>query len=95
MAKGRRWVQTVLNAADFPAEILTGVPVVEIHGDSEAVVLNHRGVLCYDETQSAVASCLGPVRIRGGGLEIHRMDRGRIVIHGRVDRVELGRGAGC
>ena len=93
MEKARRLVQTLLNAADFPAEVLTGVPVVELHGDTEAVVLSHRGVLGYDAEAIEVASSLGPVRILGRSLEIHRMDRARIVIHGRVARVELGRGA--
>lgn len=90
MKKARRVAQTILSAADFPGEILTGVPVVEIKGDGEAVIQNHRGVIAYEERRVQVASALGPVTIRGQALTIFRMNRERIVLHGTVRQVEVG-----
>ena len=82
--------QRILSCADFPGEIITGVPVVELKGGSEAVVLNHRGVVSYDDQEVRVASALGPVSVIGAGLRIRRMNRERIVLYGTIHRVELG-----
>lgn len=86
----RSVAQKILNCADFPGEILTGVPVVELKGNAEAVVLNHRGVIAYDAESVRIASALGPVTVLGTNLQIRRMNRERIVLNGTIRRVELG-----
>lgn len=90
MKNARNLAQKLLAAADFPGEILTGVPVVEIKGDSEAVVISHRGVISYDESSVRIASALGELWIEGDGLTVFRMNRERIVLHGSVRRVSVG-----
>ena len=95
MPDKRQKIQSVLNAADFPGEILTGVPVVELHGDSEAVILNHRGVMAYGAEEVRVGSAIGTVFVEGDRLEIHRMNRERIVLHGRIRSVRVGGGEKC
>lgn len=89
MGKTRALAQSILNAADFPGEILTGVPVVELKGGSEAVILNHRGVVAYDGNSLRIATAIGPVLVTGEALRIFRMNRERIVIQGKLRRVEL------
>lgn len=90
MKQARTAAQRILSCADFPGEILTGVPVVELKGVSEAVILNHRGVIAYDEAEIRVASALGSVLVIGTDLRIRRMNRERIVLVGTIRRVELG-----
>ena len=82
--------QELLYRADFPAEILTGIPVIEIKGRSEVVILSHRGILSYGETEIRVASKLGTITISGDSLRVHRMNRERIVLHGSVSLVRIG-----
>lgn len=89
MKHARTAAQRILNCVDYPGEVLTGVPVVELKGASEAVILNHRGVIAYDETEVRIASALGPVVVIGTGLRIRRMNRERIVLNGKICRVEL------
>ena len=95
MKNARRWIQTTLTAADYPGDILTGVPSVELKGDSEASVVGHRGIVAYGAEEICVASVLGEVRIRGSGLAIFRMNRERIVIHGRVYSIQIGEEREC
>lgn len=83
--------QKLLYKCDFPAEILTGIPVIEIKGSAEAVVISHRGILAYDESEIRIATKLGPILIDGEALKIHRMNRERIVLHGTIRRVQLER----
>ncbi len=89
MKRARNKAQRILSCADFPGEILTGVPVVELKGVSEAVVLNHRGVIAYDAAEVRIASAIGSVVVVGAGLLIRRMNRERIVLNGTIRRVEL------
>ena len=90
MRNARIFAQRVLSAADFPAEILTGVPVIEIKGSAETVVISHRGVIAYDDTAVRIASALGELTILGEDLSVYRMNRERIVLHGRIRSVEIG-----
>ena len=90
MKQTRMRAQGILAAADFPGEILTGVPVVELKGAAEAVVICHRGVIGYEPEEVRIASALGPIRVRGSELTIFRMNRERIVLHGKIAAVELG-----
>lgn len=90
MRKGRSWAQSLLSEVDFPGEILTGVPVVELKGNTEAVVIHHRGVIAYEENTIRIASSLGPVLLTGSGLRIFRMNRERVMVHGAIRRVEIG-----
>lgn len=95
MRQIRQSLQAVLSAADFPAEILTGVPVVEIKGTTEAEVIHHRGILRYEPNEIHVASSIGAVRIIGENMTIVRMNRERIVLRGRVFQVSVGGAQEC
>ena len=69
MKHARILAQGLLSNMDFPGEILTGVPVVEINGTSEAVVINHRGVIGYEPNRVSIASTLGAVTVNGEELQ--------------------------
>lgn len=90
MKNGRRFAQELLNGVDYPGEILTGVPVIELKGSSEAVVICHRGVVAYDPNTIRISTSIGAVDVRGENLTIHRMNRERIVLHGSIRSVEMG-----
>ena len=90
MKRSRILAQAVLSAADFPGEILTGVPVVELKGLSEAVILSHRGIIAYDPAEVRIATATGPITVRGEGMTIYRMNRERIILHGTIRSVENG-----
>ncbi len=90
MSKTRSIAQSLLNRADYPGEILTGVPVIEIKGVSETVILQHSGIIAYQRDAVKIASKLGVVVVSGENLEIFRMNRERIILHGTISRVEIG-----
>ena len=90
LKQARTVAQRILSCADYPGEILTGVPVVELKGTAEAAVLSNRGVIDYDPAEVRIASSIGAVVIRGAELSIRRMNRERIVLLGKIRQVELG-----
>ena len=90
MKRSRIVAQAFLSSADFPGEILTGVPVVELKGSCEAVILSHRGIIAYDPAEVRVASAIGPITVRGRELTIFRMNRERLTLHGTICKIEYG-----
>ncbi len=90
-----RKMQEILSVSDFPSEILTGVPVLEIKGDREAVIIRHRGVISYDEHEIRISSSLGIITVQGHDLVINRMNRERIQLCGTVFCVRVGEESGC
>ena len=95
MKASRRRLQALLSAKDFPAEVLTGVPVVEIKGDTEAIVIRHRGVIAYDTQEIRIATSLGTLTLHGASLIISRMNRERIQVRGTVFCVQFGEEPSC
>ena len=90
MSGTKQAAQTRMLRADFPAEILTGSPVVEWKGKQEASVIGHRGLIEYSEKLVRIASSEGTVSLTGEDLTIFRMNRERIVLHGTIRRIEIG-----
>jgi sporulation protein YqfC len=85
----RQIAQNILSAADFPTEILYGIPIIEIHGNQETIIIHHKGVLSYDESEIDVSTEIGTLHVCGSELFIFQMNRERIVIHGRINSVSI------
>lgn len=75
----------------IPAEILSGLPMIELTGDSAIMIEQHRGITAYSTEEICISVNFGTVHIRGAKLTIHVMNRERIIIYGRVAEVGLER----
>ena len=92
MGKNRNIMERVAAAVDLQDEPFPGLPLVEIAGDRRVLIENHRGVLEYGAQIIRVKVKYGHICICGNALELARMNRGQLVISGRVDSVQLIRG---
>ena len=73
----------------IPAEILTGLPTVELSGNYAVMIEQHRGVCAYSDCAVSVRTNLGLVIIEGCGLTIHVMNQDRILVYGTICCVRL------
>ena len=75
--KGRRpgFLERTAEVFDLPADALAGLPKLELVGDRELWVENHRGILSYGGEEIAVNAEKAVVRIHGRGLELVSMSR--------------------
>lgn len=78
--------------ADLPGEVLPGLPLVEIAGDSRVLVENHSGVTSYGCNEIRVKVRFGLLHICGSCLKLARMTKNQLVITGRIDSIALQRG---
>ena len=74
---------------DLPADALAGLPKVELVGDRELRIENHRGILAYGPEEIHISGGKLVVRVKGSGLELGAMDPTQLLITGEISSVEL------
>ena len=89
--KGRRPIlrEKTARLFDLPADVIAGVPRMEIVGDSEFRMENHKGILSCGEDEIHVSGGIYLVKIVGEGLEVRSMTGLELLVTGKIFRVEL------
>ena len=91
MERGRR-ENGVLNAVaelfDLPADVVAGLPRLEMVGSRQLYVEHHAGILAYSEEQIDVNTAAGVLRVRGDGLSLLAMTAEELRIGGTIAAVE-------
>lgn len=75
-------------AFSLPMEVVGALPLLELKGDCQLRVENHRGILAYDPREIHIAGGKVSYRVTGEGLELKTMSRGELVILGQIKAVE-------
>ena len=75
--------------ADLPADIIAGLPRVELTGSILCSIEPHRGLLAYSRECVCVDSTAGKVLINGSELDIRQMNCSRISVSGQINEVKL------
>ncbi len=73
---------------DLPADVIAGLPRLELVGNRQLYLEHHTGLLAYTEEQIDANTSAGVLRIRGKGLNLMAMTAGELRIGGRIDSVE-------
>ena len=85
---GGRMLSAVAELFDLPADIVAGLPRLEMVGDCQLYLERHTGILAYSETQIDVNTADGFLRVKGEGLSLLAMTGEEVRIGGRVAAVE-------
>ena len=84
----RRVLSTVAELFDLPADIVAGLPRLEMVGDRQLYLERHTGILSYSETQIDVNTTGGVLRVTGMALSLMAMTGEEVRIGGRIAAVE-------
>ena len=91
---GKRKKESVLERTaqvfDLPGDLVAGLPRMELVGDRELRMENHRGILAYGSEEIHISGGKLILKVRGEGLELRSMNAGELLITGQDPR----RGAG-
>lgn len=74
---------------DLPADALAGLPRVELVGDGEVRMENHKGILAYGEEEIHVSGGSFVVKIAGENLKLRAMTGMELLVTGRIKAIEL------
>ena len=86
--KERGVLSTVAELFDLPADVVAGLPRLEMVGSRQLYLEHHAGILAYSEEQIDVNTTAGALRVRGEGLSLLAMTAEELRIGGRIAAVE-------
>lgn len=74
---------------DLPVDALAGLPKLELVGDGELRVENHKGILSYGQEEIHVSGGVYLIKIAGEGLELRAMTGLELLITGKISQITL------
>ena len=89
--KGRRPIlrEKTARLFDLPADVIAGVPRLELVGDSELRMENHRGILAYGTQEIHISGGAFGVKVCGEELELRTMNGLELLITGRITDIHI------
>lgn len=74
---------------DLPADALAGLPHLELTGDGELRMENHKGIIAYGSEEIHVSAGTFLVKISGHNLELRAMTGYELLITGKIEHIQL------
>lgn len=74
---------------DIPADALAGLPKLELVGDCELRVENHKGILAYGREEIHISGGIYLIKIAGRELELRAMTGVELLITGTITQISL------
>ena len=89
--KPRRFgfLERTAEVLDLPADALAGLPKLELVGDCELRVENHKGILAYGREEINVSGGIYLIKIAGQDLELRAMTGIELLITGKISQITL------
>ena len=84
----RSVLSTVAELFDLPADVVAGLPRLEMVGSRQLYLEHHVGILSYSEVQIDVNTAAGVLRVKGTGLSLLAMTAEELRIGGTIETVE-------
>ena len=81
-------LSAVAELVDLPADVVAGLPRLEMVGGRQLYLEHHTGILSYSEEQIDVNTPGGVLRVRGERLSLLAMTAEELRIGGQIEGVE-------
>ena len=78
---------SVAELFDLPADLVAGLPRLEMVGSRQLYLEHHTGLLSYSDTQIDANTAAGVLRITGQRLTLTAMTAEELRVGGRIDAV--------
>ena len=81
-------LSTVAELFDLPADVVAGLPRLEMVGSRQLYLEHHQGILAYSDSRIDVNTAAGVLCVKGEGLSLLAMTAEELRIGGRLGSVE-------
>ena len=82
-------LSSVAELFDLPPDVVAGLPRVELLGDHQLRMENHRGILAYGTDEIHISGGKLIIKVRGSGLTLRAMNASELLITGEITGVDL------
>ncbi|MGI5850751.1 MAG: sporulation protein YqfC [Clostridiales bacterium] len=80
---------TVSEMFELPKEITLNMPKINLIGNNQMLVENHRGIIEYTPSIIRVNSTIGLIRVQGEELHLRNIAEEDIMISGDIKSIEF------
>lgn len=89
--KGRKegLLEKTAEVFDLPGDVVAGLPRIELLGDRQFRMENHKGILAYGEDEIHISGGKLVVKVKGANLELRAMNAVELLITGDITGVDL------
>ena len=84
-----RFLERAAETFDLPADAVAGVPRLELVGDGELRVENHKGILAYGQEEIHISGGVYLIKVTGQELELRAMTGVELLITGKISQITL------
>ena len=88
-ARRENLLEKTAQVFDLPADVVAGLPRVELVGDREVRMENHRGILAYGEQEIHISGGAFVIKVMGEGLKLRSMSGLELLITGRIASIQI------
>lgn len=85
----RGLLERTAEALDLPGDVVAGLPHIELTGNRELRMENHKGILAYGGEEIRISGGKLEITVRGRELELRAMNAGQLFITGTIQGVDL------
>lgn len=75
-------------AASIPKDVMLGVPIITMTGQTEVCIENYRGIIEYTDALIRVQSKAGQIKVSGKRMQIEYYTNDEMKITGRIKSIE-------
>ncbi|MBA5849874.1 sporulation protein YqfC [Clostridium sp. cel8] len=79
--------QNVADKLDLPRDIILNMPKIQVTGDNEIIIENHKGIVLFEKDKIKVDSGIGIISIYGSEFEVLFMGGSTITIGGKFKSI--------
>ena len=83
----------ITDVTGMPKDVILGVPIISVTGQTEACIENYRGILEYTGKLIRIQTKLGKIHVTGRGLQIEHYNNDEMKITGHITTLEFHEGA--
>jgi YabP family. len=74
---------------DIPLDTVIDWPRMTLSGNKNLTVMNHRGIIEYDQSLVRINTRFGELKISGTGLTLISALKDEVIVEGKINQLEL------
>lgn len=82
-------LERTAQALDLPADVVAGLPRLELIGDNELRIEQHKGILAYGSEEIHVSAGTFVIKVIGRELNLRAMTGLELLVTGKIEAIKL------